>query len=156
MKKLISKVIPLVILCGLIICCPSLTKTASAGPAKTVSSYNIDSYVVGSYLFEPSAVVNFNKKYFPILVETHQIGYGDTVLKLDGVTLSPSEYSEDGREPIIDPSNPSSRVVVGWNIVWCINPSSSKLYNGTHNLRAICNGINGNTISDGISFNIQD
>ena len=60
MKKLISKVIPLVILCGLIICCPSLTKTASAGPAKTVS------------------------------------------------------------------------------------------------IRAICNGINGNTISDGISFNIQD
>ena len=121
---------PLILLFGLVTCSTSFTKTASATPAKTVSRYYIDCYVVGGYLFNASDVVTCNQSHFPMLVETYQMGYGNTVFQLDGSALSSSEYSEYMREPIYDPVNPSSKVVVGWDIVWQVNPSSSKLYNG--------------------------
>ena len=153
MKRLIAKIIPVVLLCGLIICCPSLTKTASASAAKTVSNFYIDGYVVDNTFYESNYTALTDKSSFPMLLETHQMGYGSTIFKLDGGQLSSSEYTEMQREPIYDSS---SRVVVGWNIVWRINPNSSDLYKGTHKLEAKCIGIGGNIISDRISFQIRN
>lgn len=154
MKKLIVKLIPLVLLFGLITCSPSFTEKVSASPAKTVSEFRITGYGFDQY-YERYQTAVVTKDKFPLLVETYQMGYGNCTFTLDGSTLKSNEYSEYARQPIYDPSNPSSRVVVGWIIIWKITPNDSRLYNGTHNFRAICNGIRGNTISDGISFRIN-
>ena len=155
MKKLIAKLIPLVLLFGLFACSPSFAEKASASPAKTVSQFRITGYGLDQY-YERYETANVSEDDFPLYVETYQMGYGDCSFTLDGNSLNSYEYSEYARQAVYDPSNPGSRVVVGWIIVWKINLNCSRLYNGTHNLRAICDGINGNRISDGISFRIYN
>lgn len=156
MKKLIVKLIPLILLFGMITCTPIFTKEVSAALMDgSKNEFNIVSYsdYYEDTIHPGNQIVFIEKDNLPLIVKTRQIGFGSVSFSLNGRKLSDSEVEVIKQKPIYSESVTSFKLRIGYETYYEINPSSNKIedYN---RLTGTCYYSDKEQISSTISFRI--